>query len=218
MKKYLWSSARITLAAALVLAFAGCPPRDSSGKAKVYVLLTAGSADGAKLLKGPVALEDIESLTVTVTKVSLVPAGESGDTDEGESEAKGGGASHPVLFEGAMDVNVLDLTDVSAVLSSADVEPGRYEQIRLEIENPRLVLVSDPETVITDVQLTANGRLFISGEFEIPEGEDLLLTLDFGGIHLVETGNGKFVLTPQLRADLTVSDANAVVVGDDHGS
>lgn len=214
MKRYLLMSSHVLLAGALVLAFAGCPrPNPQETPAKVFVLLTAGSQDASKMRKAAVPVEDIESLTVTVTKVSLVPAG---DVEEPEGEglaAKGGNESHPVLFEGSMDVNILDLTDVSAVLSSSEVKPGTYAQIRLEIENPRLVLASDPETAITDIQLTANGRLFISGEFEIPEGENQLLVLSFGGIHLVETGSGKYVLTPQLRADLEVSDANAVAAG-----
>jgi hypothetical protein len=100
------------------------------------------------------------------------------------------------------------------VLSEAQVAPGRYDQIRLEISNPRLVLKADPNTTITDdIQLTANGHLFVSGQFEVPEGGTQLLVLSFGGIHLVQTGNGKLVLTPQLRADLQVSDAAGLVVG-----
>lgn len=218
MKKSLWWASQIALASVLVFALAGCPFQPGRLlEATLYVLLTAGDNYGDKAMKAEVAVDDIESLTVTVTKVSLVPAGDvedpEGEDPEGEESVVKAEESHQVLFEGSMEVNLLDLTDVSAVLSSAEVEPGTYEQIRLEIEDPRLVLKADPETVITDIQLTANGRLFISGEFEIAEGESQLLVLDFGGIHLVETGNGKYVLTPQLRADVTISEAAAAAVG-----
>ncbi|MDX9971972.1 MAG: DUF4382 domain-containing protein [FCB group bacterium] len=186
----------IALALLMAVAFLGCPRPEQA--TKVYVLINA--ADDAKALKAELPVGEIESLTVTVTEIELSPADETGEEQ--------------LLFTGSMDVNLFDLTDISQVLSSAEVAPGTYGQIRLEIENPRLVLKADPETVITDdIQLTANGHLFISGEFEISEGESQLLVLGFGGIHLVETGNGKYVLTPQLRADLEVSDAAGLVVG-----
>lgn len=213
MRKNFVLACQLVLACSLVVAIAGCP-RPLADPAKVFVLVTADNSFGAKAYKAELPVEDIESLTVTVTEISLVPTEDVEEEDPvegGEPEAKA--SSHPVLFEGSMDVNLLDLTDVSAVLSSAEVEPGTYGQIRLEIENPRLVLKAEPEEVVTDIQLTANGRLFITGEFEIPEGGSQLLVLSFGGIHLVETGNGKLVLTPQLQASLEVSSADALVIG-----
>jgi hypothetical protein len=102
---------------------------------------------------------------------------------------------------------------VSRVLSSVEIPAGTYTKIRLSIENPRLVLNSDPDAVITNIQLTANGRLFVSKTFELPEGEPYLLILTFEDIHLVETGNGGYVLTPQLRADIDIEPAEAVIVG-----
>ena len=59
----------------------------------------------------------------------------------------------------------------------------------------------------TNIQLTANDRLFVSQMFDVPANQTSLILLDFGGIHLVEQGNGDFTLSPQLRVDLTVSDA-----------
>jgi hypothetical protein len=85
--------------------------------------------------------------------------------------------------------------------------------VRLSISDPELVLTADPETVITDVHLTANDRLFITEELVLPDGQDSLLIIDFGGIHLVQQGNGGFTLTPQLQATFTVSDAAVVALG-----
>lgn len=131
---------------------------------------------------------------------------DEGEDDEGEdSEEETGG--HVTVYEGAFDVNLLDLAQLSEVLTSAEVPAGDYCKIRIRIENPRLVLVSDPLTVITDVHLTANGRLFIKDHFEVEADEEIVIVIDFGGIHLVLAGgSGKYVLTPQLSAEIDVTE------------
>ena len=180
---------------------------DASGTAGLTALVTADSTRVAPLegelvfFQGPVELGEIESLTLTVTEISL---------DYGE---EGDGEPKIVVFSGEMDVDILDLMDVSAVLSCVEVPAGMYTKIRLSIENPRLILSSDPDTVITDIHLTANGRLFISEEFELPEDESYLLILYFESIHLVEEGNGSYVLTPQLRAEIDIEPAEATACG-----
>ena len=47
----------------------------------------------------------------------------------------------------------------------------------------------------------------------LPAGESYLLILTFVDIHLVELGNGGYVLTPQLRADIEIEPAEALVSG-----
>ncbi len=120
-----------------------------------------------------------------------------------------------MVFQGAQDVNLVDMTlsGLSQLLSTDNVPPGKYEGITINISNPRLVLKADLNTVITDVQLTANGRLFIKQDFELPAVQHSLIVLDFGGIHLVHTGQGKYVLTPQLRATITVQNAAVTLQG-----
>lgn len=166
----------------------GAAPVDN-GTAGVTTLLTA---DG----------EGIESLTFTVTEISL----DYGE-EEDEYEPK------IVIFSGEMDVDLAELTDVSAVLSCVDVPAGVYTKIRFSIANPRLILSSDPDTVITDIHLTANGRVFISEQFELPDEESYLLILHLESIHLVEEGNGGYVLTPQLRAEIEIEPTEATVCG-----
>jgi hypothetical protein len=214
----------------LVIAAAGCP-RTLDGTTKLTTVFTAAQAPKAAYAVALLSdeknldLSEIESLYVTVTEVVLdscvedeevvdeLPAVKQDDLEEVEDTPEDDGCSKVSVFTGAVDVNLLDLMGVSEILSSVDVPAGSYKKIRISIENPRLVLVSDPETIITDVHLTANGRLFISEEFELLEGEQNLLVLDFGGIHLVELGNGGFVLTPQLQADLQITSAVAETGG-----
>jgi plastocyanin len=138
--------------------------------------------------------------------------GESGDDEGHDSETEVGG--HVTVFEGAFDVDLIDLTILSQYLTNAEVPAGDYCKIRVRIENPRLVLASDPNTVITDIHLTADGRIFIQDHFEIEEGEEKLIVLDFANLHLVLAGDsGQYVLTPQLQADVDVIEAETEFEG-----
>lgn len=186
---------------------AGCPA--PAGPTRVIAAFTS-DANVAKTLveqvlagtdKADVPMADIASLTVTITEISLDASGSS----DGESKV--------VVFEGSTDVDLLDLQGVSEIVSEAEVPPGTYTKIRLSIDNPRLVLVAEPEVTLTDIQLTANGRLFVSQTFEVPEGQTSLIILDFGGVKLVQQGNGGFTLTPQLDVALTVTDADVTASG-----
>lgn len=136
----------------------------------------------------------------------------SGGEGEGESEQEEGETI--IVHEGAFDVNLLDLSALSEVLTTAEIPAGKYCRIILQIENPRLVLVDDPETEITDIHLTANGRLFIKDRFEVGEQEDIIIVLNFGGIHLVQKGNGGYVLTPKVRAEVNVDEHETAVEGE----
>jgi len=119
-----------------------------------------------------------------------------------------------VVFTGEKEVDLRDLSGISEVISTAELPAGSYCKIRLSIENPRLALADDPDTILENVQLTANGHLFVSGGFELPEGESSLVLLDFESFHLVQAGNsGKYVLTPQLRATIQVQATAAQATG-----
>jgi uncharacterized protein DUF4382 len=217
-----WSALPACLCAMLVLA-TGCPILD--GTTKVTAVLSADlgatkALDGEPLIANGdlVALEEIESLTLTVTQIVLVPIDdveEEGEPEEPEDPEKAAVPdSHVLIFDGSMDVDLKDLVGVSEVISSSVIPADVYGQLRLSIENPRLVFVGgDPENPVTDVHLTASGRVFFTQEFEIVEGQNSLLIIDLGGIHLVENGNGGYVLTPQLTADITVADANVMAMG-----
>lgn len=181
-----------------LVGLSGCPPR---GETRV-VMLVSGDASGASLVKmalgdkADVDVNEIADFFVTVTEISL--------------DGQGGPV---VVFSGATEINLLDLTGVSQLISDAAVAPGTYTKIRLSIENPRMYLIEEPEAEITDIQLTANGRLFVSQTFEVPAGQTSLILLDFDGLKLVEQGNGGFTLTPQLKVDLSVVDAAATATG-----
>ncbi|HUW59487.1 MAG TPA: DUF4382 domain-containing protein [Candidatus Bathyarchaeia archaeon] len=219
----------------------GCPSPE--GKSNVTVLLAGDAgltAAKTRLDLESVASLDV---TVTEITLDYCPTAEGegegevgegegeGEVGEGEGEgekAEGEGEGECdececcddkeriVVFTGEKKVNLRDLSGISEVISTADLPAGSYCKIRLAIETPRLVLVQAdvPGTVLEEVQLTANGHLFVSGGFVLPEGESSLVLLDFESFHLVQAGNsGKYVLTPQLRATIQVQSAEAQATG-----
>lgn len=215
MKRKFTSTLLLTLSITILLSLSGCPPQE-----RAAFLVSADLDPAAKVAAGEVDTEDIASLMVTLTEISLdhvngPPAaedeGEGEIAEEGEADEDAG--NKIVVFSGSMDLELRDLIGVSELISNADIPAGRYTKIRLSIEDPRMTLVSDPDTVITDIQTTANGRLYVSSHFEVPEGQDSLILLDFQGLHLVQTGNGSYVWTPQLRAEISVEPADVQVQG-----
>lgn len=218
-----WCLATLALLGVVVLA-AGCPLLCEEGTTKLTAVVTTGHDGLAKALfsaeKADVPIDEIYSLKVTLTQIELVPAdGDAEEDEEAEEEAAkqddddGEDNGHvSILFE-PIEIDLVDLLDVSEVISSAEVPSGVYNQIRLSIENPRLVLWPDVETEVDDVHLTANGRLFITKQFELPDGQPSLLMLTFGGLKLVITGNGKYVLTPQMDAILDIVSTEVQATG-----
>ena len=195
MKTKRWSHfAAVTICVGGLLVFTtGCPLlQQLTGTTKVTTVLTYD----ASASKADVPLTDIESLLVTVTKVTLVPA----DDEKGEDDKA---TSHITVYEGSMDVELTDLVGISDVLSTTEIPAGTYNQIRLSIENPRMTLVDSSKAVYTNIHLTANSRLFITQQFELPGGQ-VILQLDFAGVKIVERGNNDYTWTPQLEAEITI--------------
>jgi len=197
--------------ASIALIGAGCPRPASTGKVTVLFTASGKSLSGALLSavapKAVVPTGDISSLTVAVTEISL----DTEDSGDGEGEAKAAGSV--VVFQGSQDLDLISLEGLSEVFSTAEIPAGTYTKIRLAIENPRLRLNSDPETEITNIKLTAHGHLFVSKTFEVPEGQNSLIELSFTDLHLVLNGNARYVLTPQLGAEIVVSSADVSASG-----
>jgi hypothetical protein len=141
--------------------------------------------------------EDIEVFLIAVDRITLKVVA--------DDDSVGGIVVFDASEQPAADneIDLVDLTELSEIVSSAEVPPGEYAQIRMEISDPRLRLVGDAAGEYrTNVKLTANGRLFAQVQLVLPEGETVDVHLLLDRIHLVKRGDGDFVLTPQLRVAL----------------
>ena len=149
-------------------------------------------------------VDEIESFLLVVDRIIL-----KSSADDDSAEAEEDSTEKVVVFDAveqlAVDneIDLVDLANLSDVLSSSEVPPDDYTRIRMEISNPRLRLIGDPAGEYrTNVSLTANGRLFANVDLAISSGETVYLRLVLDGIHLVETGGSDFVLTPQLGVEI----------------
>ncbi len=181
------------------------------GNSDVVTLFTTGTGVSSKVLAqggGEVPIGEIENLIVELNRITF--KGPAAAASGGEVEVFDAAAEPDV----ENDIDLKDLTTVSQIVSFRDIPAGTYNQVRLHIDNPRLRLVGDPEGEFrTNVQLTANDRLFITGQFTLAPDEKVLIQIDFGGLKLNEKGNGDFVLTPQLRAEILVGETDVVLQG-----
>ena len=104
---------------------AGCLQEDG-GKAMLTTVFTGDASAGAKMLdvlKAEVPVEDIESLTVTITRIVLDKAADEADDDDDADDADEGDGEEETIeklenaeqievFSGEMRVNILDLAGV----------------------------------------------------------------------------------------------------------
>jgi hypothetical protein len=149
------------------------------------------------LAAGPVDPDSIESFLITIDRVILNP---SADDDSLEGVMVFDATEQPAVDN---EIDLKDLSELSQIVSGAEVPAGEYKQVRMEISDPRLRLVGDPaEQYRTNIKRTANGRLFAGVDLTILPDEVLDLELILNSLHLVEQGNGDFVLTPQLSVEI----------------
>jgi len=216
--KYLPHVAILSIACAL--AGLNCSSSEvtyTSDMAEVRIVVGAGSWQAVELpalLDAPVPMDDIESFLIDIDRILLHAEDDSAEAEEDFVDAEDDSSNKVVIFDAeeqpAVDneIDLVDLNNLSDIISSAMVPPGDYVKVALEISNPRLKLVGDLPIAmaefeyITDIQLTANGRLFSSMDLLLTGGDTVDLELILHEIHLVEKGGGGFVLTPQLRVEI----------------
>ncbi len=97
--------------------------------------------------------------------------------------------------------NLLDLVnDKDTLLTDADIQPGKIEQIRLILGSNNYVVVDDEKYMLTTPSAQQSG-LMINIHQELNEGITYKLLLDFDVAKSVhQTGNGKYMLKPVIRA------------------
>lgn len=176
----------IVLALLLAAGMMGCPQKAKQGQA---ILLFSGGDSGkalaAALLKANTTLtvDDIQRFSVTISKIELE---KSGATSEGESSEDEDIANGKVIFDSDMRVDLVQLQGLAALVTSKPLEAGIYTKIKITIADPEMVLKSALDLVIpaTEIQLTANNRLFVEQDFEVPAGKTSLILFDMNGFEV----------------------------------
>lgn len=186
-----------TLVLALIsLALVACGGAGSSTNS------TGNGSVGIVLTDGPTA--DFAEVNVTITEISLIPDDDS-DHDNNNGPV--------VIFQGEETINLLRLTDFSALFAISNAVPtGEYEKIRLQLKQPNgIELVKrDAQGTITETiypAMTGNGKLDLNprGDFHVVANQTLYIQLDIDAdksLHIVQTGNGGYRFRPVIFVDI----------------
>lgn len=208
----------IVLALLLAAGMMGCPQKTKQGQA---ILLFSGG-DGGKafasaLLKANTTLtvDDIQRFDVTISKIELQKSGGTadGESTEGEDIANG-----KVIFDSSMRVDLVQLQGLAALVTSKPLDAGVYTKIKITIADPEMVLKSALDLVIpaAEIQLTANNRLFVEQDFEVPAGKTSLVLFDMNGFEVEDqpTRPVEFKLLPHaLEVGVRVESENVIFTG-----
>ena len=152
----------------------------ATGSGRVAVLFTDGPSS------------DFQHINVTVTGVQLL-----------------GSAGAQTLYSGTKTFDLLALNSHAEMFSLADAPPGGYDKIRLTVTNVELVRQDASGAVIETIhpKLPGNGKLDLvpRAPIVVAAGQTAYLQLDIDAaksIHIVETGNGKYIFRPVIFVDM----------------
>jgi len=184
----------VLFAAAVFMACGGSGGGSSSGGAA-----PASGSVAVMLTDGP--LEDLATLIITITKISLLPGGNGNAVVIYDNPA-----GHPV------DILQFRNQDFFFTLKK-EVPAGRYEKIRLEVSD--VDATAKPNTPGTCADLTIklpSGKIDLNpqGGFEVLAGQTISIRLDVDArksIQLHQAGNsGKCIFRPVIFVDIETVD------------
>lgn len=177
---------------------------------------------------GNVDTDTIDSLFIDITRIDVHHAGSNGDDSDDEVEIDDDTSTSLdpddedvdssgwiTVFEAetpddVKTVDVIDLQFLSEVLTSMNLPVGKYTKVSIYYENPVLTIGGIEQT---DVKTTANGRIFISQNFTIPDDGPVLIMINFNAICLTLTGEGTYIINPQLIVDISLTSAEVEIEG-----
>lgn len=143
--------------------------------------------------------EDDEDRTATSSSSSSGSAAGNGSVsisirEDDDSDDDGGWL---VLSGDTSTVDLMAFTgSAAAFLAGADVPPGSYDKIKLDVLSARGTLHNGSKVPVE----VPSGKLHIKAEFDVASGEETALTLDFDLEHsLVKTGDGRYLLKPVIH-------------------
>lgn len=175
---------------AVILIAVSCQDVDFNGpqhgKAHMNVKLTDAPGDYQEVNV------DVQALRIHYTPFS-------DDTVDVDPDKDGKWIELPV---DPMTVNLLELTNgVDTLLSSADLDPGRYRELRLILGHDNTVMVDD---VLNDLKVPSGQQSGYKIKFktELEAGEELDVVIDFDASRSVHKAgkSGKYILKPVLKA------------------
>lgn len=198
---------QIGAAAGLGLLLAACggsssPAPSASTPPPTATPPTAPATGSVGIMFTDAPTDEFAEILITVTEVSLLPAGDGGERVE--------------LFNSEETFDLLQLRDFTEPFIFVDGVPiGAYEKVRLRISRIELVRTRDENGEIIDsvlARITGNGKLDLNprGSFEVEGGQTLLVRIDVDArksILVVAAGrSGQYIFRPVVFVDIDTGE------------
>jgi hypothetical protein len=152
------------------------------------------------LTDAPLDLAGVKAVNVTLTDMILYPlevGGTSGDAGGTEMQLKN------VVGGAGLTLNLLDYRNgQTVVIATADVPPGTYSKLRMEIAAAELVRAgaTDQDPDLVDPIFVPSGKVDIPVTFTVTAGDATSVTLDFDAAMSVQVnttqGQHPYILRP----------------------
>ena len=108
---------------------------------------------------------------------------------------KAEGDAWQVVVQGPVEFDLVEIQGIETTLGEADLDPGQYNQVRLEVEQAEVTV--DGNIVSAKVP---SGKLRLAGGFSLDPGETTILTLDFdAGKSVVFAGTRNVIIKPVIK-------------------
>lgn len=131
---------------------------------------------------------NIEKALITISGVQVHRATEEEAPDE-ETEA-----GWFTVVETAQTFDLIELRDAKAFLGSAELEAGRYTQVRLIVEEALATIDGTEHTL-----KVPSGTIKLVHPFTVEVGQTTELTLDFDAEESIHAAGKKYIMRPTIK-------------------
>lgn len=150
-------------------------------------------------------VDDFREVWLTVTSVRMIGA---------DDDSTGPG---DVILSQPVRMDFLKLDSTAQILAAVNVGAGSYSKIRLQVTDPEFVRDDDSVFSGDDIHLVANGHVDLNtqGDVLIVGNEVTVVSLDLAlenSIQINQTGNGRYILRPQIFVDNTLEDEEGIII------
>lgn len=148
-------------------------------------------------------VDSLKEVWLTVSSIRLI----GGDAD----------TTGEMVLDEPLRLDFLSLDSVSRVLALAELEATSFSKIRLEVSDPEFLDKNDSIIGASEIQLVANGKVDLNfqGEVVIAPDEVTIIGLDLdvdSSIQVHQTGNGTYILHPQIKLDPAIESGTAIEI------
>jgi len=180
MKRRLAVFTALVMASVLIIGCAG-EPSASQQESDLTASIPAGSGMLRLYVADPPA-PDMDAILVDIANIEA-------------HMAEGVGWINIAEDPGQFDLKELYISELEEFLASQIVDAGKYTQIRFDVETVTIVVGEDE----FDAKVPS-GKIKLVGEFEVPDGGIVTVTMDFNGEEsVIVTGNGQYIFKPVIK-------------------